>query len=80
MAMLTMKARRFTHGTGRNLGANGTTFIGFDMSKVECYNCHSRGHFARECMSPSMMVLEAMIEAFRQKKNQQTMPSWHSPP
>nr|GEU89035.1 ribonuclease H-like domain-containing protein [Tanacetum cinerariifolium] len=34
--------------TGRNLGANGTTSIGFDMSKVECYNCHRRGHFARE--------------------------------
>nr|GEW97086.1 hypothetical protein [Tanacetum cinerariifolium] len=37
--------------TGRNLGANGTTSIGFDMSKVECYNCHMRGHFARECRS-----------------------------
>nr|GFB75031.1 hypothetical protein [Tanacetum cinerariifolium]GFB93855.1 hypothetical protein [Tanacetum cinerariifolium] len=24
----------------------------FDMSKVECYNCHRRGHFARECRSP----------------------------
>ncbi|GJZ15117.1 putative reverse transcriptase domain-containing protein [Tanacetum coccineum] len=21
----------------------------FDKSKVECYNCHKRGHFAREC-------------------------------
>nr|GEY98485.1 hypothetical protein [Tanacetum cinerariifolium] len=28
----------------------------------------------------SVMVLEAIIGAFRQKKNQQTMPSWHSPP
>nr|GEZ28009.1 hypothetical protein [Tanacetum cinerariifolium] len=37
---------------GRNLGANGTTSIGFDMSKVECYNCHRRRHFARECMLP----------------------------
>nr|GEW50067.1 uncharacterized mitochondrial protein AtMg00810-like [Tanacetum cinerariifolium] len=26
-----------------------------------------------------VMVLEAMIEALRQKKNQPTMPSWHSP-
>nr|GEV74176.1 putative reverse transcriptase, RNA-dependent DNA polymerase [Tanacetum cinerariifolium] len=25
---------------------------GFDMSKVECYNCHRKGHFARECRSP----------------------------
>nr|GEY17886.1 ribonuclease H-like domain-containing protein [Tanacetum cinerariifolium] len=28
----------------------------------------------------NVMVLEAMIRAFRQMKNQQTMPSWHSPP
>nr|GEW74462.1 ribonuclease H-like domain-containing protein [Tanacetum cinerariifolium] len=28
----------------------------------------------------SVMVLEAMIGAFRQMKNQQTKPSWHSPP
>nr|GEU89163.1 hypothetical protein [Tanacetum cinerariifolium] len=30
--------------------------------------------------SISVMVLEAMIGAFRQKKNQPTMPSWHLPP
>nr|GEV83752.1 putative ribonuclease H-like domain-containing protein [Tanacetum cinerariifolium] len=52
MAMLAMRAKRFLQRTGRNLGANGTTSIGFDMSKVECYNCHRRGHFARECRSP----------------------------
>nr|GEW13524.1 putative ribonuclease H-like domain-containing protein [Tanacetum cinerariifolium] len=37
---------------GRNLGANGPTSMGFDMSKVECYNCHWKGHFARKCRSP----------------------------
>nr|GEY52008.1 hypothetical protein [Tanacetum cinerariifolium] len=52
MAMLTVRARRFLQRTGRNLGANGPTSMGFDMSKVECYNCHRKGHFARECMSP----------------------------
>nr|GEV77935.1 retrovirus-related Pol polyprotein from transposon TNT 1-94 [Tanacetum cinerariifolium] len=52
MAMLTMRARRFLQKTGRNLGANGLTSMGFDMSKVECYNCHRKGHFARECRSP----------------------------
>nr|GEX00060.1 hypothetical protein [Tanacetum cinerariifolium] len=52
MAMLTMWARRFLQKTGRNLGANGPTSVGFDMSKVECYNCHMKGHFARECRSP----------------------------
>nr|GEW10911.1 putative ribonuclease H-like domain-containing protein [Tanacetum cinerariifolium] len=49
MAMLTMRAKRFLQRTRRNLGANGITFIGFDMSKVECYNCHKRGHFSKEC-------------------------------
>nr|GEU92698.1 hypothetical protein [Tanacetum cinerariifolium] len=52
MAMLTMRAKRFLKRTERNLGANGTYTIGFDMSKVECYNCHIRGYFARECRSP----------------------------
>nr|GFA67349.1 hypothetical protein [Tanacetum cinerariifolium] len=49
MAILTMRARRFLQKTGRNLGANGPTSKGFDMSKVECYNFHMKGHFAREC-------------------------------
>nr|GEV74039.1 hypothetical protein [Tanacetum cinerariifolium] len=52
IAMLTVRARRFLKRTGRNLGANGPTSIGFDMSKVECYNFHKKGHFARECRSP----------------------------
>nr|GEU45247.1 hypothetical protein [Tanacetum cinerariifolium] len=52
MAMLTMQARRFLQKTGRNLGANGPTSMGFDMSKLECFNCHRKGHFARECRSP----------------------------
>nr|GEV97971.1 putative ribonuclease H-like domain-containing protein [Tanacetum cinerariifolium] len=34
MAMLTMRARRFLQRIGRNLGSNGTTAIGFDMSKT----------------------------------------------
>nr|GEV53273.1 hypothetical protein [Tanacetum cinerariifolium] len=52
MAMLTMRARWFLQKTGRNLGVKGTSAIGFDMSNVECYNCHRKGHFTREYRSP----------------------------
>nr|GEV53868.1 ribonuclease H-like domain-containing protein [Tanacetum cinerariifolium] len=52
MAMLTVRARRFLQRIGRNLGENRPTSIGFDMSKVKCYNRHRKGHFARECRSP----------------------------
>nr|GFA94712.1 hypothetical protein [Tanacetum cinerariifolium] len=51
MAMLTMRAKRFLQKTVINLGANGPTSMSFDMSKVECYNCHMKGHFSRECRS-----------------------------
>ncbi|GJT74319.1 ribonuclease H-like domain-containing protein [Tanacetum coccineum] len=49
MTMLTMRARRFLKNTGRKVSINGNETIGFDNSKVECYNYHKRGHFAREC-------------------------------
>nr|GEW31855.1 putative ribonuclease H-like domain-containing protein [Tanacetum cinerariifolium] len=65
MAMLTVRARQFLQRTRRNLGANGPTSMGFDMSKVECYNYHRKGHFARECRSPKDTKRNGAVEPQR---------------
>nr|GEZ57837.1 putative ribonuclease H-like domain-containing protein [Tanacetum cinerariifolium] len=69
MTMLTMRARRYLQRTRRNLGANGTTSIWFDMSKVECYNCHRRWHFARECRSPRDISYDWSFQADEEPTN-----------
>nr|GEX91175.1 retrovirus-related Pol polyprotein from transposon TNT 1-94 [Tanacetum cinerariifolium] len=54
-----------SNATSRNLGANGPTSMGFDMSKVECYNCHRKGHFAREYRPPKDSRRTAAVEPQR---------------
>ncbi|GKD20895.1 ribonuclease H-like domain-containing protein [Tanacetum coccineum] len=52
VAMLTMRVKRFIKKTGRKMDLNDKETVGFDRTKVECYNYHRRGHFARECRAP----------------------------
>ncbi|GKF20970.1 ribonuclease H-like domain-containing protein, partial [Tanacetum coccineum] len=52
IAMLTMRARRFLKNTRRKLDMANKERIGFDKSRVECFNCHKRGYFVRECRAP----------------------------
>ncbi|GJX20248.1 ribonuclease H-like domain-containing protein [Tanacetum coccineum] len=51
VAMLTVRVQRFIQKTRRNLDFKGKQLVTFDKSKVECYNYHRKGHFAKECKS-----------------------------
>ncbi|GJX49175.1 ribonuclease H-like domain-containing protein [Tanacetum coccineum] len=51
VAMLSMRVKRFIKKTRRKMNLNDKEIVGFDRTKDECYNCHRRGHFARECMA-----------------------------
>nr|GEY58173.1 ribonuclease H-like domain-containing protein [Tanacetum cinerariifolium]GEY62906.1 ribonuclease H-like domain-containing protein [Tanacetum cinerariifolium] len=42
IAMLSIKERRFLKNTGRKLDKANKEKIGFDKSKVECFNCHKK--------------------------------------
>ncbi|GJY60422.1 retrovirus-related pol polyprotein from transposon TNT 1-94 [Tanacetum coccineum] len=61
MAMLTIRARRFIKRTGKKLNIDGQR-VGFDKTKVECFNCHKHGHFAKECRFPR-------IQEFKEREN-----------
>ncbi|GJX75535.1 ribonuclease H-like domain-containing protein [Tanacetum coccineum] len=51
VAMIFMRLKKFYKKTRRKLHFDAKEPVGFDKTKVECYNCHKTGHFARECRS-----------------------------
>ncbi|GKB03677.1 putative ribonuclease H-like domain-containing protein, partial [Tanacetum coccineum] len=51
VAMISMRLKKLYKKTGRRLQFDTKGPVGFDKTKVECFNCHKTGHFARECRS-----------------------------
>nr|GEU59976.1 retrovirus-related Pol polyprotein from transposon TNT 1-94 [Tanacetum cinerariifolium] len=52
VAMLNMRVKRFIKKIGMMLDLNGKETVGCNRTKVECYNCHRKGHFIRDCRAP----------------------------
>nr|GFD01551.1 ribonuclease H-like domain-containing protein [Tanacetum cinerariifolium] len=52
MALLSIRADKFWKRNGKKISIQGSDVVGFDKSKVECFNCHKMGHFAKECRVP----------------------------
>ncbi|GJT12511.1 hypothetical protein Tco_0859553 [Tanacetum coccineum] len=52
IALLSMRADRLWKKTGKKIIIEGSDVAGFDKSKVECYNYHKMGHFAKEYRAP----------------------------
>ncbi|GJW32776.1 ribonuclease H-like domain-containing protein [Tanacetum coccineum] len=48
VAMISMRLKKFYKKTGRKLQFDAKEPVGFHKTKVECFNCHKTGHFARE--------------------------------
>ncbi|GJX06419.1 ribonuclease H-like domain-containing protein [Tanacetum coccineum] len=47
LALLSMRTRRFFQKTSKKITMNGSDTAGYDKSKVEYFNCHKMGHFAK---------------------------------
>ncbi|GKD49258.1 hypothetical protein Tco_1278234, partial [Tanacetum coccineum] len=49
VAMISIRMKFFYKKTGRKLQFDAKEPVGFDKTKVECYNFHKTRHFVREC-------------------------------
>ncbi|GJX07827.1 hypothetical protein Tco_0195759 [Tanacetum coccineum] len=49
LSLLSVRAKKYYQRTCKKIFINDNDIARYDKSKVECYNFHKLGHFAREC-------------------------------
>ncbi|GJS13995.1 ribonuclease H-like domain-containing protein [Tanacetum coccineum] len=76
VAMLMMRVMRFYNKTGRKLIFNGKEPVGFDKTKVECFNCHRMGHFVREYRAPRNQGNRNEDAGYRSRDNTRRLNQW----
>ncbi|GJT63467.1 ribonuclease H-like domain-containing protein [Tanacetum coccineum] len=77
IAMIAIRMNKFYKKTGRRVRVDGKTIVGFDKKKLECFNYHNTGHFARECTAKRTHDRKKKRDSFyqhqeagKQEKNQ----------
>ncbi|GKA52343.1 ribonuclease H-like domain-containing protein, partial [Tanacetum coccineum] len=71
VAMISMRMKKFYKKTGRKLHFDAKEPVGFDKTKVECYNCHKKGHFARDYRSKGNTGYKSKDNGRRPRKHEE---------
>nr|GEW44520.1 ribonuclease H-like domain, reverse transcriptase, RNA-dependent DNA polymerase [Tanacetum cinerariifolium] len=71
--MLSMRVKQFYKKTRIKLKFNGKEQVGFDKTKVKCFNYHRRGHFASDCRTAkNPRIQETEVETLGMQGEEET--------